>query len=180
MEMRFQIVRVTFSLWSVGVMALILGCDMESPQMRDVVVRAAAPQADRVSMKRPLELSMTYEVKERYKQDGGGADLCSGSINFTFTNTQPIPVAVSFPPIAVFCGGEFSFAHSGNDRIPEFARAEQIVEFAPGETKVYTGSSLFVGSPGQYEWVFGKPSDGSTPEHLFVGSLFSKENARNR
>lgn len=85
---------------------------------------------------------------------------------------------MSFPPIAVFSGGVLPFSAAGDEGVPEFARAEQIVQFEPGGTRSYTCLATSDGPPGNYEWIFGKPSDGSTPENLYVGTLFSEENAQ--
>lgn len=122
----------------------------------------------------PLKLKTLYEVSERIKQDGGGADLVVCDLTFEFTNTAPVPVRIAFPPVGVFSGGQFPFAKDDHVDTPTFARTHEIVELKPNETRAFVSTgNTFAGLPTAYEWVFGKPSLGSLPENLFVGSVTS-------
>jgi hypothetical protein len=55
----------------------------------------------------------------------------------------------------------------------DFARDKRIVEIGPRQTVACKADGVFVAPPGRYEWVFGKPLDGSVPENLFIGSVYS-------
>lgn len=134
-------------------------------------LEAAAPQPG--FRPKPLEIKTVYEVKERYRQAGGGPEIMKCDLSFEITNTLPIPIRIAFPPQGVFLGHQVPLAKDKNDDVPEFARDKKIVEIGPRQTVAFKTSGVFVTTPGRYEWVFGKPPEGTVPENLFIGSVYS-------
>lgn len=156
---------------AVVLVTLMLTCHLPA---QEHVVSVEAPAAAKLKRPQPLMIRTVYEVKERIKQAGGGQDLAVCDITFEFRNTLPIPIRIAFPPVGVFFGGEVPFAKADDASLPKFARVNKIVELGPNKTQAYTSTGHAVaGLPGQYEWVFGRPSDVRLPENLFVGSVYS-------
>ncbi len=165
-----QVVWKSVTCASVIVALLVVGClQTQEPAISIQVSATGMPQR-----LQPLKLKTLYEVKERIKQDGGGADLVVCDLTFEFTNTLPVPVRIAFPPVGVFSGGQVPFAKADDLDTPTFARTNEIVELKPKETRTYVSTSNAIAClPCEYEWVFGKPSHGPLPENLFVGSVNS-------
>ena len=167
---------VTQLVWKVAVCAsvivalLVAGCFQAQNSANSIQVTSASAG----KRPQPVKLKTLYEVKERFKQDGGGDDAVVCDLTFEFTNTLPVPVRIAFPPVGVFSGGQVSFAKADDLATPTFARTNEIVELRPNETRTYVSTgNVFAGLPGEYEWVFGKPSRDPLPENLFVGSVKS-------
>jgi hypothetical protein len=143
-------------------------------QAQKPAISIPSPATGKSQRPQPLKLKTLYDVKERIAQAGGGADVVVCDLTFEFTNTLPIPIRIAFPPVGVFFGGQVSFAKADNPDTPIFARTNEIVELKPNETRTYVSKGhTIVGLPGEYEWVFGLPSQGSLPENMFVGSVYS-------
>ncbi len=149
---------------------LVVGC-LQSPESASSIQVSSTHKSQRLQS---LNLKTLYEVKERFKQNGGGADLVVCDLTFEFTNTLPVPVRIAFPPVGVFSGRQVSFAKADDLDTPTFARTNEIVELKPKETRTYVSTGVAIPClPCEYEWVFGKPSHVPLPENLFVGSVNS-------
>ena len=146
------------------------GCFSPGPASGPVsgVVRASTRKANRTQ---PLEITATYTPKDRLPVVGGG-EVVQWDVVYHFRNLMPMPIRLSFPPIGVYRFGTVQFAKNG--AVHSFCEPQQIIEFAPGETKTFRDQFTGTGMRQSREWVFGPPPDEPLPENVVVGSVFEQ------
>ena len=168
---------VSVGLVVIVLVPLVLGCNPPGSTGSDPIrLNTVAEPVDRLKSTRPLDLHIVYRPTG---EEVAGA--FQGEMTVEFKNRLPLPVRIAFPPVGVFGGGSMPFCGEGQDSIPEFAKEPRIVEIGPKETKMFTApSGVWAPCPNQVEWVFGKPAEGEVPKNLFVGSLYSTYEVRDR
>lgn len=148
--------------------------------------RASPPAIDARMLRGsvPVALDMTLTAEDL--ESGDGIAMLHGDVEYRFTNISARPVKLAFPPARVFSftstGTDASWTTSSStDETPEFAREQAVVELAPGEARVFSGT-MSMSVPESYPdtglgwsaFIFAPPLAAESHEGYCIGTLIPR------